>query len=387
MNKKIKSILFLPMILLFTNSVNTQKSNATPQEIELSCQFLVKGIKDGSCKIRLESDKLVVNIKEQKIEIENNHLIAQTSYSIKNGITVRKFSKLLFAINPESQNSNHTDVLLLSTKSIFGIMTNSKSYSDLMDQISMRLSAPGKKTFNEIISSKFDDSIKGDRPSQQLQQLLTTKTCVRCDLRNANLVSADLRKANLEGASLEGANLERANLKNAYLVGANFNNARMYNVKLSDAFLYHASMEKTNLEKADLNRANLQEVNLSNSILRKSESDVDVIFSMANLSNADLSDASLKGANFSYSSLQNANLTNADFSYNPDIGGSISLFTGANLSDANLTNTNLRRTELTDANLYRTNLREAKLSGSSFKSAKHCQTILPNGKVSNMNCQ
>jgi uncharacterized protein YjbI with pentapeptide repeats len=387
MNKQIKSILFFSIILISTDSLNIQNSNATPQEIELSCQLLVKDIKDNSCKIRLELDRLVVNIKEEKFEITNDHLLAQTSYGIKNVITVRKFSNLFFVIDSESQNGNRTDVLLLSTKSVFGFMTNSKSYSDLIDQISIRLSAPGKKPFNEIISSRFDNSIKGDQPSQQLQQLLKTKICVRCDLRNANLVSADLRKANLEGANLEGANLSKANLKNAYLVGANLSNTRMDNVKLSDAFLYHASMEKTNLENANLDKANLQEANLSNSILRKSKSSFYVTFSITNLSNADLSNTSLKGANYSYSNLQNANLSNADFSFDSAIDVSVSLFIGANLSNANLTNTNLRRAELTDANLYRANLRDAKLSGSSFKSAKHCQTILPDGKISNTNCQ
>ena len=49
-----------------------------------------------------------------------------------------------------------------------------------------------------------------------VEKLLSTGECSRCDLRGA-----DLRAANLQGANLEGANLEGADLTDANLEGAN----------------------------------------------------------------------------------------------------------------------------------------------------------------------
>ena len=60
---------------------------------------------------------------------------------------------------------------------------------------------------------------------QQLQQLLATKSCPRCDLKGANLVNADLSGAKLMGANLSWANLSGANLRGANISGANFSGA------------------------------------------------------------------------------------------------------------------------------------------------------------------
>lgn len=45
-----------------------------------------------------------------------------------------------------------------------------------------------------------------------IDQLLATKKCVRCDLREAGLAGKDLRSFKLMGAYLIGANLSAANL-------------------------------------------------------------------------------------------------------------------------------------------------------------------------------
>ena len=66
--------------------------------------------------------------------------------------------------------------------------------------------------------------------------------------------------------------------------------------------------------------------------------------SRANLSDADLSDADLRGANLSNADLRGANLS------------------GANLSNANLRNANLRGANLSNADLFGANLRGANLS-------------------------
>src|ERR687885_3008215 len=57
---------------------------------------------------------------------------------------------------------------------------------------------------------------------QHLEQLRTTNSCPKCDLRDAQLTAANLQKADLSGANLDGANLDGANLR-----GANLSNAQL----------------------------------------------------------------------------------------------------------------------------------------------------------------
>jgi Pentapeptide repeats (8 copies) len=111
---------------------------------------------------------------------------------------------------------------------------------------------------------------------KDLQTLLDTGNCPRCDLRDANLRGANLQRANLRDANLRGANLRDANLR-----GANLSNA--------------------NLQDADLRDANLTRSNLRNSSLRN-----------ANLRNANLESVDVRGANFDGSDLKGANLKNTD---------------------------------------------------------------------------
>jgi len=132
----------------------------------------------------------------------------------------------------------------------------------------------------------------------QLQRLLETNECRRC-----NLQGVDLRGVNLlqlgrpaeEGvlplADLEGANLSQANLNGAFLRGASFEGANLSGARLS------------------------------------------ALLNQANLSGADLSGANLSGAQLVLSNLEGANLR------------------GANLSGANLLRANLEDTDLSETNL------------------------------------
>lgn len=90
-----------------------------------------------------------------------------------------------------------------------------------------------------------------------LQQLLSAKACVRCDLQGAGLVMANLPKVQLSGANLELANLSRANLQGADLRGS----------RLVGASLYGANLIGTNLRGADLRGADLRGAYLSNADL------------------------------------------------------------------------------------------------------------------------
>ena len=53
-----------------------------------------------------------------------------------------------------------------------------------------------------------------------LDKLLETKECQKCDLSGANLT-----EARLDGANLTGANLKEANLTDVILIGANLDGA------------------------------------------------------------------------------------------------------------------------------------------------------------------
>ena len=60
-----------------------------------------------------------------------------------------------------------------------------------------------------------------------LQKLLATNSCVKCDLSGADLRKAELSNANLQGANLNKANLWRANLENANLDGCSLEDANL----------------------------------------------------------------------------------------------------------------------------------------------------------------
>jgi uncharacterized protein YjbI with pentapeptide repeats len=108
----------------------------------------------------------------------------------------------------------------------------------------------------------------------QVQQLLITKKCKNCTLRdinlaytNTNLASADLRSARLGGAVLNDVNLHGANLQEAdfspsentgFLASCRWNSASLIRADLSGANLKGANLEGANLEYANLEGANLQ---------------------------------------------------------------------------------------------------------------------------------
>ena len=140
--------------------------------------------------------------------------------------------------------------------------------------------------------------------------LITTNSCLGCDLAYADLRGADLRNADLTFADLFYANLTVADLRNADLSNANLSKAN-----LSGAFLWRANLEGANLEGA----------NLFNAILASTD-----------LSNADLSGADLTGADLFYADLRFADLFYADL-------------TGADLTGANLKDANLFSADLTGA--------------------------------------
>ncbi|CAF3692718.1 unnamed protein product [Rotaria sp. Silwood1] len=173
--------------------------------------------------------------------------------------------------------------------------------------------------------------------SNSVHTLLTTNSCVSCDLSNVYLPGANLNHANLSNANLNNANLSYASLNHANLNSANLSNANLSYADLSNADLSNASLNNASLSYANLSYASLSASDLS----------------YANLSHANLSytNGPINGINMSSPNLSGANLTSANFTY--------ATLNGANLSHANLTSANLSHATLVLADLSYANLSNA----------------------------
>jgi uncharacterized protein YjbI with pentapeptide repeats len=80
-----------------------------------------------------------------------------------------------------------------------------------------------------------------------LKALETTNSCVRCDLREADLSGAELMYANLFRTNLSGANLTDASLEGAELFNANLSGATLKGSNLSGAKLKGAILCNTTM--------------------------------------------------------------------------------------------------------------------------------------------
>lgn len=107
---------------------------------------------------------------------------------------------------------------------------------------------------------------------EAIQRLLETRSCVRCDLRDANLQGQNLRRVNLRGANLEGANLRRADLSGADLSNANLREASLRSANLRNADLSNADLRDANLRGTDLTDADLFGVSLRGTNIDEAQS-------------------------------------------------------------------------------------------------------------------
>lgn len=113
--------------------------------------------------------------------------------------------------------------------------------------------------------------------NSQIRQILNTRQCHNCYLRQMNLSKLDLSGMDLLGSDLSGANLSEANLTftnlrdgkliTSVLRGANLSSADLRRVDLSHADLRGANLSGANLSGANLSHAQLHGVNWCNTIL------------------------------------------------------------------------------------------------------------------------
>ena len=145
----------------------------------------------------------------------------------------------------------------------------------------------------------------------------------------------------------EGNTITEAVLE-AIRCGADLRRANLYDADLYGADLRGADLRRANLYDADLYGADLRDANLRGADLRR-----------ADLRDADLRDADLRDADLCGADLRSANLCDADLR-------------GANLYGADLRSANLCDADLRGANLYGADLRSTDLRG-----AKGCYLSCP----------
>jgi uncharacterized protein YjbI with pentapeptide repeats len=172
-------------------------------------------------------------------------------------------------------------------------------------------------------------------------------------LAKTDLQDARLPKAVLEEANLAGTQLNRADLAEAVLIGADF-----YAKEKVGEDIRHII---ANLTRANLRRAALQEANLAECTLDKAT------LTEATLQGADLSSASLQGANVTKAALQSADLSSAEST--------------ADLEDAPLRFLKERSTNLTDANLSHATLQRADLSSAILQNANLTDAVLTDANL------
>jgi uncharacterized protein YjbI with pentapeptide repeats len=278
---------------------------------------------------------------------------------------------ILFA-SPSAPNAgNRSQILRILATDEFGAFLQQQL---VVNEPEPRLSSITDQVFDPAATELPTDV------SEQINQLLETRVCIRCDLRGADLENANLDNANLEGTNLQGANLTSAELNGAYLVGAdlsgaNLTDADLDSAKLTGATLVGATLQDARIRNTLLQGANFQDANLSGADLSGLTA-----AQLANFSNANLQNANLVGANLVGASFENANLETASLKRSPlqragdyrFIGGLFFIETNlsnVDLSTANLNGAELQRVIFENANLSNAILTEADLDNADFSGA------------------
>ena len=106
-----------------------------------------------------------------------------------------------------------------------------------------------------------------------LEQLVKTNICERCNLTSADLNNLDLKNANLNSADLSYADLSYADFSGSDLSGANLIGAYLYQTQLVGVDLNSANMAGSKLSGVDLTDANLQSANINLGELQRARSE------------------------------------------------------------------------------------------------------------------
>ena len=190
-------------------------------------------------------------------------LLLQTrSYLFMKKITILSIALLIFAVTPELSHVG------LSLSAIAQPKTPQPPKKD--DPKNLGYVSP---EFAEKISQQEIDQINAN-----VETLLLTKSCIRCDLRGVKLVNLTLKNLIITGADLSDANLsggtfEIADFVNTNLARTDLSGSVLIGARISNTNFRKANLTNTNLDGADLRFADLRDANLSNTNLRNANMD------------------------------------------------------------------------------------------------------------------
>jgi uncharacterized protein YjbI with pentapeptide repeats len=372
-----------------------------PDENLNSCKFIVK---ENQLIIYLETGKAIAPLANKKatqeinINYENIMFFPTVKkykwvFNLAARPTVRSNVDIFFRLKPDANlknRSNRISIYFEHGTSKDEELEQQKKLLAAFLRLHQNLNEERQSISNQIEYLQFVNSSSEENSNKkaEIDRLLDTKECVRCNLSGADLTGADLRKANLEGANLQNAILTDVKLNEAYLLGANLENAFLNKASLVAAELPYSSLTKANLQEADLSGANLQKVDLTDANLIGASASFTNL-QQADLRNAKLQQASLSGANLVGANLELANLEEIEISK-----GTISASFGqrkhfytlpSNFSLANLANANLSNANLKETIFYSANLTNVDFSNSNLKLAQLGNAKLANSNLTNAN--
>lgn len=144
-----------------------------------------------------------------------------------------------------------------------------------------------------------------------LDILVSTRSCIHCDLSHLSLAGLDMSKSDLRGVNLRGANIKFSTfvdslLSKADLTGVELSHRDWSGVDLSDAILHKTTGWAISFQGAILRRADFSQSNLENTNFGSTEN------KKTDLNSTNFEGANLKESSFSYSDLGCTNLRSAD---------------------------------------------------------------------------
>ncbi|CEJ47872.1 RDD domain containing protein [Umezakia ovalisporum] len=299
----------------------------------------------------------------QSIQFLTDLLVTETNPILLNTIQQALASVGLKAI-PELKNKNQF---------LAGELKSLGSSASLQPEFRQQQLHINQQTINKILSV-YSTQIAGlDLSGVELAQSGTFESSFfnlvldNIDLSGINFKSANLQQASFKGSIFRGTGEDgRWDTYDDEI--ADLSLAQMKQANFTDANLSRVIMNRSDLSRATLNRANL---------------------SYARLIGADLSSTQLVGSNVRGAFLEKASLTGADIGdakfneanlYAARLSRVIAI--GTHLSYANLANTDWRGADLSGAYLDRANLSNANLSATRLTGA-----VLRSAKLENTNLQ
>lgn len=99
--------------------------------------------------------------------------------------------------------------------------------------------------------------------ADDIDQLISTRNCIGCDLRGSDLSGQQWSGVNLKWSNLSGTKLDGANFSGANLLGVDFSDASLKNTIFKGAIMEGAILVGTDLTTTQLAGADLRWANIS----------------------------------------------------------------------------------------------------------------------------